>query len=211
MQEGDIYFDIGANYGNRIAPILKIGVKSIIAVEPQTDCCEYLRERFKNITVIQQGAGEKEETKLFYIANENVLSSFSEEFINATKQTRFSGNQWNKTAEVKITTLDKLIQDYGSPKFIKIDVEGYELEVLRGLTTPVNFISFEYTVPELSHKLQLAILRLKEIGNCEFNYSVGESMKMANESWTEFDDMIEFISSEEFIKTGFGDIYVRFN
>ena len=46
---------------------------------------------------------------------------------------------------VPITTLDSLIARHGVPTFIKIDVEGFEFEVLVGLSRPINAISFEFT------------------------------------------------------------------
>ena len=45
---------------------------------------------------------------------------------------------------VKVTTLDDEIKKYGAPSFCKIDVEGLEVDVLRGLSSPIKMISFEY-------------------------------------------------------------------
>ena len=44
-----------------------------------------------------------------------------------------------------VTTLDRLIAQHGVPSFIKIDVEGFEDQVLAGLTHPVPALSFEFT------------------------------------------------------------------
>ena len=63
-----------------------------------------------------------------------------------------------------VTTLDKLIEQYEVPSFIKIDVEGYELEVLKGLTRLVPALSFEFTVvvkekvPKMGKKMTHPIL-----------------------------------------------------
>ncbi len=55
MQKNTIYFDIGANYGNRIGPALKLGVKKVVAVEPQKLCCEYLKKAYPRVEILQKG------------------------------------------------------------------------------------------------------------------------------------------------------------
>src|SRR5207253_1750567 len=106
-------------------------------------------------------------------SNESVLSSFSTEFISSTKKTRFAEFMWEKSEKVKMVTLDRLIEMYEIPDFIKIDVEGYELEVIRGLNQKVKSLSFEYTVPELEHNLAPICHKLDSLGPCKFNYSIG--------------------------------------
>lgn len=43
--------------------------------------------------------------------------------------------------------LDALIEQWGRPDYIKVDVEGAELSVLQGLQPPVRFLSFEALLP----------------------------------------------------------------
>jgi FkbM family methyltransferase len=43
-----------------------------------------------------------------------------------------------------MTTMDTLISLYGKPDYCKIDVEGFEINVLKGLNIPLNLVSFEY-------------------------------------------------------------------
>jgi FkbM family methyltransferase len=152
VKKGDFCFDVGANLGNRIEPLLQIGAK-VLAIEPQKTCIEYLQHKFGNkITLITKGVSDSEGVKSFYISDSSTISSFSREWINAVKEERFKEYNWDKVVETEMTTLDKLIQEYGVPVFIKIDVEGYELEVLKGLNSPVDVISFEYTTPEQTMK-----------------------------------------------------------
>ena len=210
LKKGDTYFDIGANYGNRIAPIENIGMGLIVAVEPQRKCCDYLREKYKNITILQKGVGAEPGVQTFYLSNESVLSSFSTDFISKTSDTRFTGNTWNGTEEIEIVTLDNLIQTYGVPHFVKVDVEGFEPEVFKGLSVPLKVVSFEYTVPELSENLLPIIDKLASLGNCTFNYSIGESMAMHLNEWVTEMEIKNIIESENFIATGFGDVYAKF-
>ncbi|MEO5590925.1 MAG: FkbM family methyltransferase [Chitinophagaceae bacterium] len=210
VHKNDLCFDVGANMGNRISPLLLIGAK-VVAVEPQQQCCRFLQLKFgKRITIVPKGLGEKESIKDFHIASTSVLSSFSDEWINAVKKDRFKEHQWDKVIKVEMTTLNNLIEKYGLPVFIKIDVEGYELDVLKGLSHPVKMISFEYTVPE---QISIVIDCIRQIEKndpqVECNYSVGEGMKLALQQWLSVEQMNIHIQSAAFVQSGFGDVYVR--
>ncbi|MCF8342610.1 MAG: FkbM family methyltransferase [Chitinophagaceae bacterium] len=210
LKKGSTYFDIGANHGNRISPIIKLNVGLIVAVEPQEACCNYLKAKYKGITVLQNGVGEIEETKTFYLSSDSVLSSFSKDFIAKTSDTRFVGNTWDNTTQVHIITLDSLIEKYGLPDFVKVDVEGFELEVFKGLSKSLKVVSFEYTVPELNDVLLSIIDRLESLGCCKFNYSIGESMEFSLTEWITSKTFKSIVLSDDFITTGFGDVYTRF-
>jgi hypothetical protein len=56
--------------------------------------------------------------------------------------------EFREKRSVETTTLEQLINEHGRPLFAKIDVEGYELSVLRGLRTAVPYLSFEVNLPE---------------------------------------------------------------
>ena len=210
IQKDDLCFDVGANVGNRVLPLLEIGAK-VIAVEPQNICYSILKYRFgKKIEIVKKGLGERECFEDFYISDATVISSFSKEWINAVKNNRFSRQSWSKIVRVEMTTCDKLIEKYGLPKFIKIDVEGYELNVLKGLSSSVKLISFEYTVPEQVQRIAECLDQIHKNGsNIECNYSKGESMELELMDWIPVQRMKEYILTEKFIDSGFGDIYVQ--
>lgn len=209
IKPGDLVFDVGANIGNRVAPLLKVGAK-IVAVEPQEACYTTLRKKFKDkITIVTNGVDANLGIKKFYMSSKSTpLSSFSEEWVNSMKTNRFQSEDWDRVEEIEMTTLDHLIKEYGTPVFIKIDVEGYEKEVLKGLSQPIKYISFEYTVPEYPDKALECVNRLRAINeNVKFNYSIAESMEWALETWLTAEEMNEHINSTEFLSTIFGDIY----
>ena len=210
VSKGDICFDVGANLGNRIAPLLLLGC-SVVAVEPQEVCYKYLQKKFgSKIKLVTKGLGKTDSVQKFYLSNGPVLSSFSEEWIDAVKSTRSQEYNWDNSVDVEMTTADKLIAQYGLPSFIKIDVEGYELEVLKGLSYAIKMISFEYTVPQQAEKPAQCIDRILSVNkNIECNYCVAETMEFASHKWLTAEEMKQFIATDEFIETSWGDIYVR--
>lgn len=214
LKKGSLFFDIGANYGNRIEPLINLGIK-IIAVEPQKECVRYLKKKYgKKIVVLQNGLGDTNETKIMHIStNANILSSFSEDWIDSTRQSgRFKNIKWNEKREIQMTTLDNLINVYGTPDFIKIDVEGYEFEVLKGLTKPVKILSIEYTVPERKNALIECLSYLNNLcnKNIKFNYCIGENTEFFLPNWVAFDKILYIVNTKAFLRTQIGDVYVRF-
>ncbi|RLB88402.1 MAG: FkbM family methyltransferase [Deltaproteobacteria bacterium] len=208
---GCLCFDIGANIGNRTKAFLKIGAK-VIAVEPQNKCMKILEKHYgknKNVKLIHRALGEKEGVKEMMIGSEHTLSSLSKNWVESVKNSgRFSEFSWDEKQKVSLTTLDYLIETYGSPDFIKIDVEGYEYEVLKGLTSPVKLLSLEFT-PEYIDSTINCLNHLSRIGNLELNWSKNESMRMELEDWVDKDRMIKLLEGNR-TQLFFGDVYARF-
>ena len=207
--KGDVCFDIGANVGNRTAVFLALGAK-VVAAEPLDFCREILQAKFgRRINIVPQGLGAEIGQKEFYVGSTSTLSTLSTEWIDEVKKQRFPDEEWSPKQMLQITTLDELISKYGKPNFLKIDVEGYELEVLKGLSEPIDYISFEYTIPEQTEALDACIRYVASLGETVFNYSVSESMQLGTDKWMQKQDMLSFVKTEEFRSTGFGDVYCK--
>ncbi|MCB0763119.1 MAG: FkbM family methyltransferase [Flavobacteriales bacterium] len=210
VSPGDLCFDVGANIGNRVAPLLAVGAR-VVAVEPQPECYRVLDLRFgKRIELVRKGLAAEPGTMQMYLSKEHVLSSFSKEWIDTVQQGRFSHTRWDRTITVEMTTLDALIRTYGRPRFIKIDVEGFESTVLSGLSRSVPYISFEYTLPEQRDKAIACIdLIHRSDAGTRFNHSKGETMEWAWTEWLDHAAMRAWLQSDAPDVKGFGDIYAR--
>jgi FkbM family methyltransferase len=209
IDPNDLVFDVGANIGNRVEIFIACGAK-VIAVEPQPSCVNILNQKFGRSIIIEQvGLSDRDGELTMRIATDSTVSTFDSNYIEETKG-KFRFTEWKDTIQVPITTLDKLISKHGVPRFCKIDVEGFELQVLKGLHTPIPYISIEYIVPERTEAAISCITLLKNISPYgQFNYSIGESMTWALKEWLSFDLFIKHVKSTEFNKTSFGDIYYK--
>ena len=94
----------------------------------------------------------------------------------------FAGVRWDAEETVEVTTLDALIAAHGMPRFIKIDVEGFEAEVLAGLSRPVPWIAFEY-LPAAPDTATDCLARLAALDSYEFNLVRGEGRSFALDDW----------------------------
>jgi FkbM family methyltransferase len=204
-------FDVGANVGNRVKIFLKLQA-NVVAIEPQNECVQILKRVFgrnRHLNIIQKALGEHEGDAEIMISNANTLSSLSPAWVEAVKKSgRFSDYLWDKRQKVRLTTLDSLVKQYGTPDFIKIDVEGFEYEVIRGLSQPIPLVSLEF-VPERIGPTLNCIDRLRSLGEIRLNYSVSESMQFSLETWVGPEEMKGLLSNMSGGPELFGDVYVK--
>jgi FkbM family methyltransferase len=212
ISSGDIIFDVGANVGNRTKIFRKLA-KTVVAIEPQEQCIAILRKQFggdPRVKVINKALGAKQGATEMLVSSADTISSLSQEWIEAVQRSgRFSDYKWEKRQQVELTTLDQLIAEFGTPGFIKIDVEGYEHEVLLGLSRAVRGLSFEFT-PEYLGSACKCVEHLSLLGRVQFNYSLGESMELSMATWVLSGEIKRELSKYADSPSLFGDVYARY-
>lgn len=205
---GDLVFDVGANTGNRTRPFLRLGAK-VIAFEPQTDLAGALKKQFAtnaNVVVVDKAVG-REKTGRLRRADASTISSMSEEWIEAVKDSgRFAGHQWADALTVPMVSLDEAIAAHGSPAFVKVDVEGYEFEVVSSLSQPVAALSMEFT-PERLEPIKGCIDLLTALGSYEFQVAEGEDLSFRLPDWS--DASVALLCIRQMGASGGGDLYAR--
>ncbi|HEX5598638.1 MAG TPA: FkbM family methyltransferase [Micromonosporaceae bacterium] len=212
---GELGFDIGAHVGSRVRAWRRLGAR-VIAVDPQPDCLRVLRLFFgrdPGVTIVPTAIGARAgRARLALSSATPTVSSMSPDWIQSvTADRRFARIRWDRSIDVPVVTLDELIDRHGAPAFCKIDVEGFETEVLAGLTRPLRALSFEYLPP--AHDAALAALDIVErlgttAGGYRYNYSPIETMRFASERWLNAAELARLL--ERFRPLGrSGDVYAR--
>lgn len=209
IKKGNLCFDVGANMGSRTDTFSKLGAK-VIAIEPTQHCCQVLRNKFgtnPNVSLLQMALGAQTGKGTLHLANYHEVSTLSTLFIEQYSHQEKHHILWDKTVQVPISTLDQLIQEYGLPQFCKIDVEGYETEVLKGLSQPIPYLSFEYN-NRLKEKALECLDILSKFPDLSYNFSSYESMQLSLDTWKNQADFYQYLQS---LSTDIltGDVYVR--
>jgi FkbM family methyltransferase len=186
VRPGDLCFDIGAHVGNRVRALARLGAR-VVALEPQPQCMRLLRRWYghhPNIELVEQAVGTAPGTRTLFISERTpTVTTLSRDWIAAVEATPgFAEVRWDRSIPVRVTTLDELIAWYGEPAFCKIDVEGAELDVLRGLSYPLEALSFEY-IPAAIETAVSCVWRLGELGRYEYNWSPGELSLLQSPTW----------------------------
>jgi len=207
LNPGDLFFDVGAHLGSKSKELIKNNI-NVVMIEPQPECLEELRKLYSDnpsVTIVPMGLGKsKQKLEMSINSKMPVISTFAKHW----KTGRFSDSTWDQKIIVDITTLDDLIKKYGNPKFIKIDVEGFEHEVLLGLTKKSGIISFEFASEFIEDAFK-SIDYLVSLGYSDFNYSLGERRKFFT-TWSNANTIKDYI--RENIKNDnllWGDFYCK--
>jgi FkbM family methyltransferase len=194
LQAGDLAFDIGAHVGNRVRIFRRIGAR-VIAVEPQPDFVAVLRllyGRDQDVLIEASGvAAGPGEGRLHLSTRTPTVSTFADSWMGDVQtDRRFQRIRWDTVINVPLVSLDELIARHGEPQFCKIDVEGFEHEVLGGLNQPLAALSFEY-IPVAIDRAIACLERISALGDYRYRHSRVETHRWADHGWLELEAMIE--------------------
>ena len=209
LAEGDLVIDVGAHIGSRARAMRAAGAR-VIALEPQQPFASYLRLTLpRAITLIEAAAGRAEaEADMAVSSRHPTVSSLRGDFVEAAAHAPgFEHVEWDNTQRVRVVTLDGLIEEYGTPRYIKIDVEGFELDVLAGLSRAVPIVSVEY-LPGFPDLTRAVIARLGELDDYRFNPVQGEGGQFL---WPDWRDSVQTLAWLETLpaESRSGDLFAR--
>lgn len=209
LNKGDLVFDVGAHVGTRARAMRAAGAK-VVALEPQAPFSTFLKWTLpRDIRLIPAAAGPAVMTAQMAVSSRHpTVSSLKTGFVEAAGAAPgFEMVKWDRVQDVTVTTLDTLIAEIGVPRYIKIDVEGFELDVLAGLSRPVEIISVEY-LPGLPDLMVDVIDRLMELGPYQFNPVRGEEGDFLWDHWADAQSVKDWLAGLAADDKS-GDLYAR--
>lgn len=135
---------IGAHYGEEIPAYVSKGIKDIVVFEPLEKNFDVLEKNVSglnaNIIGHQVALGNGNQMIEMHLASNNLESS---SILKPKLHLQQHGHiTFDGTQEVEMKRLDDY--NYQSYNFINMDVQGYELEVLKGAEQTLKFVDYLY-------------------------------------------------------------------
>lgn len=137
---------VGAHHGQEVDEYIDNGVQDIIMFEPVSLNFNILEKRMQdmnaNIVAYQIALGNEEKNVMMYLSDNDLISSSvlkPKVHLQLHPAVRFPG-----TEEVEMKRLDSFSEETRNFNFINMDVQGYELEVLKGGTETLKHVDYVY-------------------------------------------------------------------
>jgi FkbM family methyltransferase len=197
LPAGSLVFDVGANVGQFSALFAGLGHR-VVAVEPNPDCVRHIELSYSDlpITVVHAAVGAQSGVATLNVSDQrdDLCSLYDQWIPDALRSRRLA---------VAVVTLDALIVKFGMPAFVKIDVEGYEIEVLRGLSVRPRLVSFEFNSAHLP--ATFACLGLECFRDASFNFGMSDPERFELTEWVGVDVLKAALGGV----SGYGDVFAH--
>jgi len=209
FQVGDVVFDIGANQGEYAEVFASEGAR-VLAVEPNTAFTTRLQAfaREADIRPVFAAIGDQPGTAVLNVCSASGLSTLVDPGIEWIQESPDYGTvSWTHTLEVPVTTMDLLASDFGEPEYVKIDVEGFEIKVLRGMTFRPRYLSFEFGARRKDASLEC----LQHLGARVYAFRpiVGREYRFRTPDWMTVAEARKWLMGFSVEQAEYGDMFAH--
>jgi FkbM family methyltransferase len=196
---GDLVFDVGANLGNYAEAFCALGAV-VVAIEPDPRNVTVLHKRLKGERVYIEpcALGRNNGTAELHISDRDDVSTLSAQWVESTQA------KWEGKIPVQVRTLDSLASQYGVPKYVKVDAEGFDYEVLCGMSFEPSMLSFEF----LPGDMTVAKRCVGALESRSFNFVVEEQSRFHLSTWVNGTELLRFLSVLP-VGTMYGDVFAK--
>ena len=140
LRKDDLFIDVGANIGSFTVLASAHNQARSMSFEPVPATFKYLQRNIainniENVSLYNVAVGSKK-SKVYFTDNQDTTNHVTE------------ANE-KSALEVDVVVLDEVLKNIASPALLKIDVEGYETEVIRGAAETLANINLKAIIIEL--------------------------------------------------------------
>jgi len=207
--------DVGASSGGKTEIFLTLA-PNVVAIEPDPLAAETLRRRFRwrSVEIIEAAVSNAHGTATFY--QFEPASAFNTLDVNWARCMTDGSNHMQKRLNaphaitVRTVTLSEIEQRYRPVKYIKIDAEGYEAEILSTLTFITPLVSMEFNLPQMWPALHKCLGHLMRISaSYRFNLAITEPpLRFALAEWGNADAITDAIVQNDW---RYAEVYAAFS
>ncbi|MFP4522535.1 MAG: FkbM family methyltransferase [Fibrobacterota bacterium] len=197
LEKDALCFDIGANRGDMTEALLRAGAGKVISVEPVKAVFRGLKKRYKHqervIPVNTAVSSESGNGRIMICRQSSELSTLEDGWRN---NGRFKKLSFSESQEISLITWQNLAEKYGVPFYAKIDTEGHEYDVIKGIIDAPAMLSFEFT-EEFKERGAEIIVMLEKKGFIAYNICPGDQSRFLFDNWKTGEAAAEYLKSGE--------------
>ena len=207
FQAGSRVFDVGANQGEYSEIFAGEGGR-VIAIEPNTAYSTRLTAlaRTNDIHPMFVAIGEEPGEATLNVCSKPGFSTMVDRHVDWIEESPdYKDVSWTHTLTVPVTTLGLLAKEFGEPEFVKIDVEGFEINVLRGMTFRPRNLSFEFG----ARRKGPSSVCLEHMGalNYRFRPIIGREYRFVTAEWMSLEEARAWLDSYSVEQGEYGDMF----